>query len=60
MVYSQVKTRLSHLETQGRPHPEGGDMFGSDCFVSGLLNCCGFGWVLQVRVVENLTLPPHP
>ena len=48
MVYSQVKTRLSYLEQQGRPHPEGGEMCASDFFIHGLLTCCGFGWVLQV------------
>ncbi|KAH8116155.1 PLAC8-domain-containing protein [Phellopilus nigrolimitatus] len=48
IVYSQVKTRLSHLERTGQHHPEGGDSFASDCFVHGLLDCCGMGWVLQI------------
>ena len=56
MVYSQVKTRLSYLEQQGRPHPEGGEMCASDCFIHGLLTCCGFGWVLQVSLPSSTAI----
>lgn len=49
MVYSQVKSRLNSLNTEGRPHPSGGDMFGSDCCIHCCLTgCLGAGWVLQV------------
>ena len=50
MVYQQVKTRLDHLQRNGRPDPEhGGSGCGGDCCLYGtLLGCCGLGWVLQV------------
>lgn len=49
IVYGQNKTRVEHLETQGYPHPEGGDSCGGDCWLHCLLTACvGFGWIVQV------------
>jgi len=49
MTYAQVKSRLTSLNTEGRPHPTGGEMINSDCMVHGCLTgCLGAGWVLQI------------
>jgi hypothetical protein len=50
MAYGKNKSRYNHLqEHNGQPHPDGGDCCNSDCFIHGLLDCCGIGWVMQVR-----------
>lgn len=50
MTYAQLKSRLASLNNDGRPHPTGGDMINSDCFVHGCLTAfLGAGWILQVR-----------
>lgn len=64
IVYGQNKTRMEHLHRNGgTPHPSGGEMFGGDCMVHGLLTCIGLGWVLQVRspplVFLSLSLPQY-
>jgi len=56
IVYQQVKTRIDHLQANGRPDPQhGGSGFGGDCFIHGLLTgCCGLGWVLQMSTRATL------
>lgn len=51
MVYARNKTRLSHLRTQGLPHPTGGETCGSDCF---MYHFFGIGWVFQLRERERV------
>ncbi|PVG00811.1 PLAC8-domain-containing protein [Serendipita vermifera] len=55
IVFSQNKTRLQHMETQGYPHPEGGESCGSDCMLHCLLTAClGAGWILQIGNREKI------
>jgi len=49
VVWGQNKTRLEYLEKTGMPHPDGGESFGNDCKIHGLLTICGgWGWILQI------------
>ncbi|KDQ60390.1 hypothetical protein JAAARDRAFT_125936 [Jaapia argillacea MUCL 33604] len=48
LVYSQNKSRVEYLEQNGRPHPDGGDMCGTDCCCYACLLYFGCGWVLQM------------
>ncbi|KAF8331622.1 PLAC8 family-domain-containing protein [Cantharellus anzutake] len=41
LSYGQNMSRLKHLESQGRPHPTGGDMCNGDCCVYLLLAYIG-------------------
>ena len=57
IVYGQNKTRLEYLDKTGQAHPDGGESFGNDCLIHGLLTCCGgWGWILQVRTPERRSL----
>jgi hypothetical protein len=50
ITYSRNKSRLESLQNQGYPRADGGETFGTDCYIHCLLTACaGFGWVLQVR-----------
>ncbi|TCD59890.1 hypothetical protein EIP91_011257 [Steccherinum ochraceum] len=49
IIWSQNKSRLEYLEHTGQPHPDGGESFGNDCLIHGVLTACGgLGWVLQI------------
>jgi len=48
VIYSQNKTRLDHLEREGRPHPDGGDSCGTDCLIYYCLGSINWSWLLQM------------
>ena len=49
IVYAKLQSRLSFLERNNYPHPDGGSGCNSDCFVHCCLtSLCGVGWALQV------------
>jgi len=55
MVYQQVKNRLDHLQSNGRPDPQhGGSGCGGGCCLYGGLMYCGIGWVLQMSTRATL------
>jgi len=49
IVYAKLKSRVSYLERNNYPHPEGGSGCNSDCFIHCCLSSlCAVGWVLQI------------
>jgi len=48
ITWSRNKTRMMHFENRGVPHPDGGEKFGGECAMHGLLCVCGLGWILQI------------
>ncbi|KLO16137.1 PLAC8-domain-containing protein [Schizopora paradoxa] len=49
IVYAKLQSRLSFLERNNYPHPDGGNGCTSECFIHGCLtSLCGVGWALQI------------
>jgi len=53
-IYGKNKTRREALEQHGRPHPEGGEIAGSDTITYAALQCCcGLGWIVGMSNREQ-------
>ncbi|KAI0064860.1 PLAC8-domain-containing protein [Artomyces pyxidatus] len=59
IVYGKNRQRLSHLQAQGVPHPDGGETINSDCLVSCLVGSVGCGWVLNMGARSDIRQRYH-
>ncbi|KLO16140.1 hypothetical protein SCHPADRAFT_901814 [Schizopora paradoxa] len=55
IAYGKIKSRVAHLERNNYPHPSGGDICTTDCWLHGCLSSfCALGWVLQIGLRSSI------
>ncbi|KAF8318699.1 PLAC8-domain-containing protein [Clavulina sp. PMI_390] len=52
--YGKNSSRLKHLNSQGAPHPSGGDCCNSDCMTYGALVYCGCPCLVHMGMRKDI------